>query len=128
MSITDKNTSNPLLTRLQELEQETDFEFVIELIDIYLMETPKQIQAIASALATQSLPSLMIAAHTLKGSSLNLGAKQLGALCLKIEEIGRSGKSIPDGTGFTEIENEYENVKSLLLAFKQSKTSRTPLV
>ena len=121
MSITDKNTSNPLLTRLQELEQETDFEFVIELIDIYLMETPKQIQAIASALATQSLPSLMIAAHTLKGSSLNLGAKQLGALCLKIEEIGRSGKSIPDGTGITEIENEYENVKKMLLGFKQNK-------
>jgi HPt (histidine-containing phosphotransfer) domain-containing protein len=121
MPTTDTASSNPLLTRLEELEQETDFEFVIELIDIYLMETPKQIQAIASALATQSLPSLMIAAHTLKGSSLNLGAKQLGALCLKIEEIGRSGKSIPDGTGITEIENEYENVKKMLLGFKQNK-------
>jgi HPt (histidine-containing phosphotransfer) domain-containing protein len=121
MPTTDTASSNPLLTRLEELEQETDFEFVIELIDIYLMETPKQIQAIASALATQRLPSLMIAAHTLKGSSLNLGAKQLGALCLKIEEIGRSGKSIPDGTGITEIENEYENVKKMLLGFKQNK-------
>ena len=121
MPTADTASSNPLLTRLEELEQETDFEFVIELIDIYLMETPKQIQAIASALATQSLPSLMIAAHTLKGSSLNLGAKQLGALCLKIEEIGRSGKSIPDGTGITEIENEYENVKTMLLVFKQNK-------
>jgi HPt (histidine-containing phosphotransfer) domain-containing protein len=121
MPTADTASSNPLLTRLEELEQETDFEFVIELIDIYLMETPKQIQAIASALATQSLPSLMIAAHTLKGSSLNLGAKQLGALCLKIEEIGRSGKSIPDGTGITEIENEYENVKKMLLGFKQNK-------
>ena len=121
MPTADTASSNPLLTRLEELEQETDFEFVIELIDIYLMETPKQIQAIASALATQSLPSLMIAAHTLKGSSLNLGAKQLGALCLKIEEIGRSGKSIPDGTTSTEIENEYENVKKMLLGFKQNK-------
>ena len=121
MPTADTASSNPLLTRLEELEQETDFEFVIELIDIYLMETPKQIQAIASALATQSLPSLMIAAHTLKGSSLNLGAKQLGALCLKIEEIGRSGKSIPDGTGITEIENKYENVKKMLLGFKQNK-------
>jgi HPt (histidine-containing phosphotransfer) domain-containing protein len=121
MPTADTAPSNPLLTRLQELEQETDFEFVIELIDIYLMETPKQIQAIASALAAQSLPSLMIAAHTLKGSSLNLGAKQLGALCLKIEEIGRSGKSIPDGTTSTEIENEYENVKTMLLVFKQNK-------
>ena len=52
MPTADTASSNPLLTRLEELEQETDFEFVIELIDIYLMETPKQIQAIASALAT----------------------------------------------------------------------------
>jgi len=34
---------------------------------------------------------LTIAAHTLKGSSLNLGAKQLGAACFKLEELGRSG-------------------------------------
>jgi HPt (histidine-containing phosphotransfer) domain-containing protein len=121
MPTADTAPSNPLLIRLQELVQETDFEFVIELIDIYINETPKQIQAIASALAAQSPSSLTIAAHTLKGSSLNLGAKQLGALCLKLEEIGRTGKSISDGTSTTEIENEYEKVKTMLLAFKQSK-------
>jgi HPt (histidine-containing phosphotransfer) domain-containing protein len=121
MPTTDAMPTNPLLTRLQELEQETDAEFVIELIDIYLNETPKQIQAIAAALTTQTFPALMITAHTLKGSSLNLGAKQLGALCLKLEEIGRAGKSIPEGTSTAEIENEYENVKTMLLACRQSK-------
>jgi HPt (histidine-containing phosphotransfer) domain-containing protein len=128
MSITDKNTSNPLLSRLQELEQETDFEFVIELIDIYINEAPKQIQAMTAALIAQTFPTLMITAHTLKGSSLNLGARQLGALCLKLEELGRAGKPIPEGTNTSEIENEYENVKTLLLAFKQSKTSGTLLI
>jgi histidine phosphotransfer protein HptB len=121
MPTTDTTPSNPFLTRLHELEEETDYEFVVELIDIYLSETPKQIQAITSALKTQTFPALMIAAHTLKGSSLNLGAKQLGALCLTLEEIGRAGKLIPDGTGMADIENEYENVKAILLAFKQSK-------
>lgn len=121
MPTTDATTSNPLLTRLQELEQETDSEFVIELIDIYISETPKQILAIKTALAEQSLSALMIAAHTLKGSSLNLGAKQLGSLCLKLEEIGRAGKSIPDGTSTSEIENEFENVNAMLIAFKKSK-------
>lgn len=121
MPTTDTSNSDSLLMRLQELVQETDFEFVIELIDIYINETPKQINAIVLALAAHNLPSLTIAAHTLKGSSLNLGAKQLGAHCLKLEEIGRTGKSIPDGTGITDIENEFENVKTKLLAFKQSK-------
>lgn len=119
MPTTDTTLSNPLLTRLQELEQETDHEFVIELIDIYLNETPKQIQAINVALTAQAFPALMIAAHTLKGSSLNLGAKQLGARCLKLEELGRAGKSIPENTSTAEVEEEYENVKTMLLAYKQ---------
>jgi HPt (histidine-containing phosphotransfer) domain-containing protein len=113
--------SNPLLTRLRELVQETDFEFVIELIDIYLTETPKQIQAIATALTAQTFPTLMIAAHTLKGSSLNLGAKELGALCLKLEEIGRTGKTVPEGANVLDIENEFEKVKVMLHEFKQKK-------
>jgi HPt (histidine-containing phosphotransfer) domain-containing protein len=121
MPLTDITPSNPLLSRLQELVEETDFEFVIELIDIYLNEAPKQIQAIAAALTARACPALMIIAHTLKGSSLNLGARQLGALCLKLEELGRAGKSIPEGTGTAEIESEYENVKKTLLAFKQGK-------
>ena len=121
MPPTDTTPSNPIFSRLQELQQETDSEFVIELIDIYISETPKQIQAIAAALTAQTFPALMIAAHTLKGSSLNLGAKQLGALCIKLEEIGRTGKPIPEGSSVAEIENEYENVKTMLLAFKQNK-------
>jgi HPt (histidine-containing phosphotransfer) domain-containing protein len=120
MPTADPLQSNPLYTRLEELTRETDSEFVIELIDIYLAETPKQIQTIASSLTTLSFPSLMITAHTLKGSSLNLGAKQLGALCLKLEELGRAGKTIPENTSAAEIEVEFENVKSMLLAFKQN--------
>ena len=120
MSTADSLPSNPLLTRLEELKRETDSEFVIELIDIYLAETPKQIQTIASSLTAQSFPSLMITAHTLKGSSLNLGAKQLGALCLKLEELGRAGKPIPGNTNAAEIEVEFENVKSMLITYKQN--------
>jgi HPt (histidine-containing phosphotransfer) domain-containing protein len=120
MPNTDTTPTNPLLTRLQELVQETDSEFVNELIDIYLIETPKQIQAITEALTAQIFPALMIAAHTLKGSSLNLGAKPLGALCLKLEELGREGKSIPENTSTAEIEKEYENVKTMLLVYKQN--------
>jgi HPt (histidine-containing phosphotransfer) domain-containing protein len=121
MPITDSTPSNPLLTRLHELERETDSDFVVELIDIYLTETPKQIQAISTALSTEAFQTLMIAAHTLKGSSLNLGAKQLGALCMKFEEIGRIGKSIPESSSTAEIDKEFETVKAMLLDFKQGK-------
>jgi len=121
MPTIDNASSNPLFNRLQELVQETDFEFVIELVDIYLHETPIQIQAIGKALDTQDHHMLTIAAHTLKGSSLNLGAKQLGAVCYKLEELGRSGSPISAGTHTKEIESEFDQVKAILLTFKQSK-------
>jgi HPt (histidine-containing phosphotransfer) domain-containing protein len=121
MPTTDNTSGNPLLTRLQELVQETDFEFVIELIDIYLSETPTQIQAMVKALDTQNHHMLTIAAHTLKGSSLNLGAKQLGAACFRLEELGRSDKPILASINTKEIESEFEQVKAILLPFKLNK-------
>ena len=121
MPTTENTSDNPLLTRLQELVQETDFEFVIELVDIYLNETPTQIQTIVKALDTQNHHMLTIAAHTLKGSSLNLGAKQLGAACFKMEELGRSGIPISTSANIKEIEGEFEQVKAILLTFKLSK-------
>jgi HPt (histidine-containing phosphotransfer) domain-containing protein len=121
MPTTNNTSDNPLLTRLHELVQETDFEFVIELIDIYLSETPIQIQTMVKALDTQNHHMLTIAAHTLKGSSLNLGAKQLGAACFRLEELGRSSVPISASINTIEIESEFEQVKTILLAFKQSK-------
>jgi HPt (histidine-containing phosphotransfer) domain-containing protein len=121
MPTIDNTSDNPLLTRLQELVQETDFEFVIELVDIYLNETPTQIQTMVKALDTQDHHMLTIAAHTLKGSSLNLGAKQLGAACFKLEELGRSGMPISVSINTKDIESEFEQAKAILLTFKQSK-------
>jgi HPt (histidine-containing phosphotransfer) domain-containing protein len=121
MATTSADSENPLLARLQDLVRETDFEFVLELIDIYLNETPKQIQTMMAAINEKNLASLTIAAHTLKGSSLNLGAKQLGALCFKLEELGRSGQPVPVGTNTKEIETEFELVKTMLLNFKQNR-------
>jgi HPt (histidine-containing phosphotransfer) domain-containing protein len=121
MPTIDNASENPLLIRLQELVEETDFEFVIELVDIFLIETPNQIQAMVKALDTQDYHMLTIAAHTLKGSSLNLGAKQLGGACFKLEELGRSGIPIAASINTKEVENEFEKAKEILQAFKQSK-------
>jgi HPt (histidine-containing phosphotransfer) domain-containing protein len=122
MAIADTSSTNPLLERLQELEHETDFEFVVELIDIYLNETPKQIQLITDALKAQDRPALIITSHTLKGSSLNLGAKHMGVLCSALEELGRSDQPIPGRAAAVEIEKEFEKTLVMLNTYKQSKS------
>ena len=121
MSTDESISENSILARLNELVQETDSEFVTELIDIFIKETPGHIKSIANALDAKDKQSLTITAHTLKGSSLNLGAKQLGAVCYKLEELGRSNNTISASITTKDIEIEFEKAKEILLAFKQNK-------
>jgi HPt (histidine-containing phosphotransfer) domain-containing protein len=116
-------SENPILSRMQEVKRETDSEFVLELIDIYIKETPEQIQKIAAALRSKDMPALVTVAHKLKGSSLNIGAVQLAAVCLKLEESGRTGKMIPSDTAEEEIKAGFEEVKTVLLEYKRNQSN-----
>jgi histidine-containing phosphotransfer protein len=122
MSKSPTTNESYFLSRLQELEQETDLEFVFELIDLYCDESPKMIHSIATALQSQNAQALAIAAHTLKGSSLNIGAKQMGTLCLHLEELGKSKGPIPLDTSTREIEAEFERIKLTLMTYKRSRS------
>ena len=54
--------------------------------------------------------------HSLKSSSLNVGALDLGALCRALEESARTGK-VPDATQqVTAIATGFDEVRSALLA------------
>jgi len=121
MANTDLTSDESLMQRLGELEQETDAEFVLELVDIFLSESPKLIEAIAASLHTQDYPNLKVSAHTLKGSSLNIGAKNLGTLCLGMEQLGRNAQPIPPGTSTNDIEAEFTHLKEVLAGYKKSK-------
>ncbi len=110
-----------VVLRLKELQQETDRECVLELIAIYCEEAPKLMRAIADALQSGIGRDLALAAHTLKGSSLNLGAHRMGGLCLKLEEQGRSGKPISPSEYAGEISAEFERLKAVFDLFRQEK-------
>lgn len=59
-----------------------------ELIDLFLREAPSQLDAMSDAVAKNDMASLsrtISAATALKGSSENLGARNLAALCDEIE-------------------------------------------
>jgi HPt (histidine-containing phosphotransfer) domain-containing protein len=58
-----------------------------ELIDLYLEHSPERIQDAQKAFNTKDSKLLKHAVHTLKGSSQNLGALQVGKVCREIEEL-----------------------------------------
>jgi CheY-like chemotaxis protein len=65
---------------------------VVELIDLFLLEAPGHLQALESAVARNdqtSLASAFSAAVRLKGGAINLGARNLAALCDEIEQTAR---------------------------------------
>ena len=64
--------------------------FLAELIDIYLKESEQHVKKIRASFDGRDAHGLERAAHTLKGSSGNLGAKALSALCAELQAAGRS--------------------------------------
>lgn len=110
-----------IILRLHKLVEETDYEFVTELIDVFLDEAPRLISSIEASLHSADFQQLALMAHSLKGSCKNFGANSLGDLCLRFEEIGRSGNMpsiLPD---LDELKLEYSQVVITLQHFKQQK-------
>ena len=116
-----ENSDSGVVLRLKELQQETDRDCVLELIGIYCEEAPNLMRAIANAIQSGDGRALALAAHTLKGSSLNLGAQCMGALCLKLEEQGRSGVPVSPSDDMKKIAVEFERLKAVFQRFRQEK-------
>lgn len=87
-----------------------DLDFVDELVDTYIEDGRSQVGALRAALARGDDEAVVRAAHSLKSSSLNVGALALGARCRALEEEGRRG--VMDDVG--------EQVGSITAAFDEA--------
>lgn len=77
---------------LEELIATTDEEFVNELIDAYLDDSPALIDEMKMAFQQNDPATFRRAAHSLKSSSASLGALGLSDLSKELEMIGKSGE------------------------------------
>jgi len=68
-----------------------DMAFVDELVDTYLEEGDGLVEDLIGAAAAGDVEAMVRPAHSMKSSSLNVGALELGALCRALEEDARSG-------------------------------------
>ena len=76
------------IANLHQLRTPGNPDPVAELVDLFLREAPAQLEAMSDAVAKNDMASLsrtISAATALKGSSENLGARNLAALCDEIE-------------------------------------------
>lgn len=99
------------LVMLEEIMEE-DFS---ELIQVFIADSDPRVLAMQLALEEQDSLALRDMAHSFKGASSNLSALPLADLCFKVEEKARDMnlESIP--LLITDIDTEYQAVKSILL-------------
>lgn len=86
----------------------------VTLLETYIQDSKVRIDDIRSALAAGDGETVRRAAHSLKGSSGNLGANRMAALCLDVENKGREGQLDGLDIDLSTIETEYKKVSSIM--------------
>lgn len=78
------------IENLRALNPGDNDEFLREIAGIFLEDTPQRIAELDSSLAAGDLGKFTRAAHSIKGSSANLGAATLRAAAEKLEHHART--------------------------------------
>jgi HPt (histidine-containing phosphotransfer) domain-containing protein len=99
---------------LRDLAEPGEPDPLKECVDLFLEDSPNCIEAIRSTLQASDAAGLKRAAHTLKGSSSNLGADQLASICGRLEEQAKTGNLAGADAILSEIEAEFSVVKRTL--------------
>jgi len=88
--------------------------FLAELIDLFLTEADGHLLKLRESLAAKDARTFERSAHTLKGSSGNLGAQAMSRMCADLQALGHAADWIRTGAGLQELEQEYRAVKAEL--------------
>jgi CheY-like chemotaxis protein/HPt (histidine-containing phosphotransfer) domain-containing protein len=99
---------------LREMVGDDDEEVLAMVIDSYLTDAPKLLEALGRAIEEKDGPALNFAAHTLKSTSATVGAENFAALCKRLEAMGRTGITAEASEIFSLLSAEYEFVKVAL--------------
>ncbi len=98
---------------LAELKNLMEDEFGL-LVDTYCSDGQLKVTALGEAVAAGEAEKIREMAHSLKGSSSNLGAEYLSDMCCRLEAKGKQGDLANVESMYAEIKQEFEHVKSLI--------------
>jgi histidine phosphotransfer protein HptB len=89
------------------------------LLQTFIQDSTQRVAAVEREFAARDATGLRAAAHSFKGSSSNLGARQLAHLCRQIEDLALAGDldacAAPVGELTTEFAEVRREVDSLLM-------------
>jgi HPt (histidine-containing phosphotransfer) domain-containing protein len=89
-------------------------DFIGELLDTYLEDTPMLIGEMRQSLSQGNAPAFQRAAHSLKSSSASFGAVALADLARELEYLGRAGQLDGAAPKLEQLEAAYVRVEQAL--------------
>jgi CheY-like chemotaxis protein/HPt (histidine-containing phosphotransfer) domain-containing protein len=115
LSMSDDRVLDPsVIAALRELGGADDPGLFVELVHMFLEDTPERLKSLGEALAKNDPTGLERAAHALKSSSANLGALGLSGLFKDIEAAGREKDLARAASLVARTEPEFQRVESAL--------------
>jgi HPt (histidine-containing phosphotransfer) domain-containing protein len=85
-------------------------------IESFLDDIPRQIQALRGYLAAWEAPGAERQAHTIKGASANVGGEALRALAFEMEKAGKAGDLDSVAARMNDLEREFGRLKEAMTA------------
>jgi len=105
-----------VLQGLRKLRRPGEPDPVAELIEIFYHDASERLDRMTTALQQNDSAIAALAAHGLKGSAANLGARQLSALCACLEQHAKAGRLRDASDLLSQLQDEYLRVQSALQA------------
>ena len=103
-----------VIKNLRALNPDDNGEFLREIIAIYLEDTPLRIAELDESLAAGDVSRFARAAHSVKGSSANLGATRLRDAADKLENEARKNGLTAVGPLVAEVRSHFDGAAAEL--------------
>jgi two-component system, sensor histidine kinase and response regulator len=102
-----------VLEALRDLQVEGDPDLLQELSELFMKEVPTELGALREAAQRGDAQEVERIAHTLKGSSANMGAVRMESICAELEERARSRELTDALAQISNLESEFARVRAV---------------
>jgi HPt (histidine-containing phosphotransfer) domain-containing protein len=109
----DPSVDLSVLEMLRSLEDDGDA-FIAGLVATYVSDTTERMAVLRKAFAQRNSEALERAAHAIKGSSANIGARRMAALGGTLQDAGKAGDFATAAPMIAELEGEFLRVQDRL--------------
>jgi HPt (histidine-containing phosphotransfer) domain-containing protein len=106
--------NSEILDQLHLLSESAGDDFVIDLFDLFVADAGSQMDLLRQGFADEDARLVAQSAHSLAGTSGNVGAAELAGLCAKLSVDCAEAGVLDDGAVLGDIEIEFARVRSAI--------------